>query len=427
MRSLASISKDEYKSWEENHIVVFDKEHRKVSLETLNTFNDNSPLCIAHSTNSSISGLVYQHWFIMTSNQIQFIEFDSFDFNYENARVNINTRPREKTIVSEFRLTEEVRQRIEHVLGMKNFSMCLRNSEHVANYIYKGEWYSSQVESIIKVFKRPIGKKEKCINKFPSRIKLNVLLEDKKKIYEFISEEEIQLFKPIKLQYYLDKNTSSYNVLMIGPTGSGKSRLINVLFNRDIVESKSSLDLVTKEVYYISANKPNDQILANYNEMILIDTIGLCDQDGDISETIKGRACEDFKSIDVVLVVIQTQRLSSEVEMNIKKLLDWLKYTEYYQRFVFLITKSGDLQKSQKSRLRRELEARFNLKPLNNDFDNVFFTDFPDDEDFTETKQNQIKNEIATLMESIVWQRNCGKIPINIDEDKKCEKTCILS
>ena len=427
MPTLASISKDEFNSWEENHLAVFDEEYRKDSLETLNTINENTPLCIAHSTNSTISGLVYQHWFIMTKNGMNFIEFNSFDFNYKNARVNINKALRDKTIKNDFRLTEEVRQRIGHVLGMKNFSLCLRNSEHVANYIYKGEWYSSQVESFINVFKRPMGKNEKFINKFPSRIKPNVHLEDNKKIYEFISDEEIQLFKPVQLHYYLDKNQSTYNVLMLGPTGSGKSRLINVLFNRDIVESKSSLDLVTKEVYYITANKPNDQTLANYNQMILIDTIGVCDQDGNISETIKGRACEDFNSIDVVLVVIQTQRLSIEVEMNIKKLLDWLKYTEYYQRFVFVITKSGELQETQTSRLRKELEARFKLKPKTDDFDNVLFTDFPDGDDFTEAKKNQIKNQIAMLMGSIVWQRNCGKIPINIDEDKKCEKTCVLS
>ena len=148
MSEISTILKDEYKSWEQSHAVIFDDEHRKASLEILNLIKDETPLCIANSKNSSISGLVYEHWFIMINrNATYFIEFNSFDLNYENYRVNINLAPRSNiTILKEFSLTKSVRQRIDHVLGMKNYSLCLRNSQHVANYIYDGKWYSSQVE-----------------------------------------------------------------------------------------------------------------------------------------------------------------------------------------------------------------------------------------------------------------------------------------
>ena len=43
-------------------------------------------------------------------------------------------------------MDQEIRERIFHVLGMKNYSLCLRNCEHVVNYKIRNRWISSQME-----------------------------------------------------------------------------------------------------------------------------------------------------------------------------------------------------------------------------------------------------------------------------------------
>ena len=164
----------------------------------LKEIKDGTRLCIAYTNDASVSGLAsYQHWFIMTNDESSgkyFIEFGSIDFDYENARVHINLAPRNNiTILKEFLLTKSVRQRIEHVIGMKNFSMCLRNSQHVANYIYKGNWHSSQAEYFRSVLEYPMRGKEKLINVFPSMIKPFAVLRGNKmkKINSFSSDKEL--------------------------------------------------------------------------------------------------------------------------------------------------------------------------------------------------------------------------------------------
>ena len=128
---------------------------------------------------------------------------------------------------------------------MKNHSFCLRNSEHVANYIIQNKWYSTQMdekinrkndlfggrEPLITVFKPNYSFSEnanKYLNVFPSDIKPMIFKADDEveKIYTFINDS----FKPTDFSYFLDSSDDTFNVLVLGPTGAGKSDLINVLF-----------------------------------------------------------------------------------------------------------------------------------------------------------------------------------------------------
>ena len=431
IKNISNLSVVESKTWSQEHTIIFDENHRKASLDFLNLIKDDTLLCMAYSNNSSVSGLTsFQHWFIMTNDEgytKHFIEFGSIDLDYDNARVDINIRPRKDIqIEKEFRLTEKVRQRIEHVLGMMNYSLCLRNCEHVANYIYDGKWHSKQVESYRRAINLPMGENAKNINIFPSKIIPHVLLEDnEEKIYPFLSDQT--LFKPTQMQYFLDDSPNTYNVLLIGPTGAGKSRLLNVLFNRKIVESAEGFDSVTKEIYCLRGRKPNNEILPNYNEMILIDTIGLCDSSWDekkLHHYIKGRINQNFKHVDIVLIAIRNQRILPEVKQNIKKMLDWLNYEKYSQRFVFVITKSDNLSLDKMRGLKDELRNSLKLPRLNDDA--ILFTDFPDSNDLTQNQTQSIQNGINQLTNAIVRERRCDKVPIIFDDNFK-KFGCMLS
>jgi GTP-binding protein EngB required for normal cell division len=432
IKNISNLSVVESKTWSQEHTIIFDENHRRASLDFLNLIKDGTLLCIGYSNNSSVSGLTsFQHWFIMTNDEgctKHFIEFGSIDLDYDNARVDINIRPRKDIkIEKEFRLTEKVRQRIEHVLGMMNYSLCLRNCEQVANYIYEGKWHSKQVESYRRAINLPMGENVKNINIFPSKIIPHVLLEDnEEKIYSFLSDQA--LFKPTQIQYFLDDSPNTYNVLLIGPTGAGKSRLLNVLFNRKIVESAEGFDSVTKEIYCLRSRKPNNEILPNYNEMILIDTIGLCDSSWDekkLHQYIKGRINQNFKQVDIVLIAIRNQRILPEVKQNIKKMLDWLNYEKYSQRFVFVITKSENLSPDIIRGLKDELRNSLKLPRLNDDA--ILFTDFPDSNDLTQNQTQSIQNGINELTSAIVRERQCDKVPITFNDDNFKKFGCMLS
>lgn len=135
---------------------------------------------------------------------------------------------------------------------MSNYSLCLRNCEHVANYIYRNRWMSAQMDSQEgKIFDYFISymmdENKRLINTFPSCIRPYIFGGNKSKLYSFIDGN----FVASKFDYYLDHSEDTYNILVIGPTGAGKSHLINVIFNESICDSRASHKSVTREIYFI--------------------------------------------------------------------------------------------------------------------------------------------------------------------------------
>ena len=53
-----------------------------------------------------------------------------------------------------FNMTDSVSQRMRAVVGATNYSLALRNSEHVGRYIQSGSWTSHQMEEGGKLWQR---------------------------------------------------------------------------------------------------------------------------------------------------------------------------------------------------------------------------------------------------------------------------------
>lgn len=103
------------------------------------------------------------------------------------------------------------------LLGMCNYSLCLRNSEHVANYIFSGLWASLQMEQggeLMSFFRDKMTKDEsKKINTFPSSISPKTVGgSSSRKLYSMIDKQ----YNPTRFQYHLDGNEESYNILVVG-------------------------------------------------------------------------------------------------------------------------------------------------------------------------------------------------------------------
>ena len=76
-----------------------------------------------------------------------------------------------------------------------------------------------------------------------------------------------------------ETDNESYNVVILGPTGSGKSTIINNIFNRYVCESGATAQSVTKEVKFLQGRinvelEEEGQRRQTVKKLNVIDTIG---------------------------------------------------------------------------------------------------------------------------------------------------------
>jgi hypothetical protein len=409
----------EQKQWNE-HNLQFDGEVRAANLKILKNIPDGVQLFLAFTKNKW-GNLEYQHYFV--TDKKHFIEFGSASLDPYKARVNINTQPRDYTTVEKVtsEMNQEIRDRINHVLGMRNYSLCLRNCEHVANYIIRRKWVSSQMDEesgvIFSWFKNSLlGNTKRMVNTFPSDIRPHVFKSGTQfeKIYSFINDH----FVPSNFSYYLDSNEDTYNILLIGPTGAGKSHLINLFFNQKVCESSVSHESVTREIYFVRGRGEVYDIAKKdfiFKDICIADTIGLCDtewDDNQIVQMIKSRISSNCKYIDAVYIVYRADRLLKEHVSNIKKVLMWLNYgkaEKSHLRFNFVGTFADYLSDNEKDRLRNEARLMLGIKKDDNltrhfigdtkvSFKQMIYVGFPPEEAI-------IGNELQTARVKESWKQ----------------------
>ena len=411
----------EKKTWT-SHDLQFDGTIREANLKTLESIKDGENVYLGF-TNSSYGGLSYQHWFV--TNNTYYIEFGSPTIDIYKARVNINNSPRDyKPYQKSYLMSTDIRERVKHVLGMSNYSLCLRNCEHVANYIIRNRWFSDQMETegtLLKTFRSYfLGNQVVLVNTFPSNIRTNVFDHNRKskELYDFTHDH----LCASNLTYYLDSNENTYNILFIGPTGAGKSHLINVFFNQKICESNCSTQSVTREIYFIRGRGKVYNVNENQSimqDIIVTDTIGLCDTEWDataIITMIKNRVCSNIKFLDLVFVVIKAGRLPEVHIDNINKVLEWLKFKKMSTRnenarFVFVITNSEVLNEVQRNELSKEIKLKFEMGP--NDY--ITYTGFPPQENLNELTRQRLIDSWNSLKKipNNVNNNNTKKIDLN--------------
>lgn len=211
------------------HCLLFDEDTREANLKLLESFfPEGSEIQLAKRSECR-GGLTYQHFFITDTNGVYFLELTSLiqnsDAVYDTHRVQCNTLPHSNYAIVSVKdeknakeVTPDIKERMIQMLGMCNYSLCLRNSEHVANYIFSGLWASFQMEKggyLFYHFESKMTKDgSKKINTFPSSISPKTVgrMLMPPKLYSIIDKQ----YNPTGFQYYSDGNENSYNILVVG-------------------------------------------------------------------------------------------------------------------------------------------------------------------------------------------------------------------
>merc|ERR1719350_1249005 len=207
-----------------------------------------------------------------------------------------------------FRMNNEVKRRLMLLAGPGefNFSHALRNSEHVARYIQSGAWISYQMtggqpgqQKTLRTLFEPYMSDEhlKLINVYPKELAPN----DEgsmKTIYKEVTDHA-EYKEQTLLILDEDNDSQHHNIVIIGPTGSGKSALVNQLYNKEVVISKSSPSSVTRKCQYT-------QGYYNGKKVNIVDTIGMCDtvlSPEEVYNVVKDSVRANMVYIDKVVVV----------------------------------------------------------------------------------------------------------------------------
>lgn len=181
-------------TWEE-HLLKYDEAVRESCLRQLKESFPVGSIVYLGFQDKEYLGNSFQHWFLMDHRKTFYLEFGN-GFDIYNSRVHVSTLPHQPHEVKEERTFDEVMmERAKIIMGMSNFSLCLRNSEHVANFVFRDRWYSSQVMDdgkIVKIFSSEFaGDSKQLLNKFPSDVKPYIFSGklDTHKIYSFLGKQ----------------------------------------------------------------------------------------------------------------------------------------------------------------------------------------------------------------------------------------------
>lgn len=429
---LSNLYEKEKQSWS---VTFFSRNIYEINkqIKHSNCFYDFNKISLCYK-NAIYKDYKYKHFFIIIENHNieEIIEFDNNDFI--NSKIILHNKTNlNDVVVLKYKDVDEndriiIQKRIIKLLGFKEYSLLLRNCEHIAYYIYMGSWCSFQVIdeqiNMFNYFRDKLTNNVKTnLNTLPNFIELSDKEIDKldiqlkeiyvNKIKNFnkynLKEDFIYNIKNIigdynwELNYdSSDKNGKKINdntkvIVLLGPTGSGKSRIINVLLNQNIADSRLSGSSVTSDITYYYCNL-NGKTIKN-KHICFVDTVGLCDtnlNELEIYDLIKSKINYTVKKIDQVYFVLN-QRLEKIHIDSCNKYITWLNLEKNKINVNMIFTKCEGMNTLSKNDLLlslRKIEfinkiyyegilTTFGNEKIVN-YNNIMIVGFPDSKNYNE-------------------------------------------
>lgn len=304
-------------------------------------FKDKSNLYLCYTICESVFPLEYRQYFITDKRMCIVIN---------NNIISIERTPTDTSdyiTVEKFIMNKDVRSRMMLLTGPGafNFSHALRNSEHVARYIYSGAWISNQMSAnseLRNLFKDHMNEDQiKLINVEPKELTPNkegslaVIYAEATNHANYTNQSLI-----IK-----DEDNEALNIVILGPTGSGKSAIVNQLYNKNVVASKHSTKSVTRKVQYT-------QGMYNERKVNIVDTIGMCDtvlKPIEVYNVVKDSVKANMIFIDKVIIVCYG-RIQNDHKESIGKFMEWMNYNGHKKNFVFVYNKEEGVPTADRSK-----------------------------------------------------------------------------
>eukprot|EP00092_Neocalanus_flemingeri_P011651 GFUD01012553.1.p1 GENE.GFUD01012553.1~~GFUD01012553.1.p1 ORF type:complete len:480 (+),score=87.90 GFUD01012553.1:67-1506(+) len=337
------LAQKEKVNWSKTHDLL-PKANREFQIEQFKHFCKNLRICYREV---EYDGLKFRQYFV-TDGTWQ-IEFDS------EKGVIIHDSPLcDEVTTEEFVLTPEVRNRVHKICGGTNYSLVLRNSDHLCNYIRTGAWISFQMAKhtpLRKIFENHMSDDQlQLINKMPNDLKFVDEPSDKP-IYSQVGDYHVQFSQSKEI--LTDADNDAFNILFLGPTGSGKSTLINHLYNQDVVKAVGSASSVTRSMTYIQGeamwSEPGKW--KKFDKVNIIDSVGFCDTElppKQVHHMIKNSVKMNMTYIDKVVITC-SGRIEEPHYKAIKKFMKWLTYEDHKHNFVFIWNKCDTLSDQEKA------------------------------------------------------------------------------
>ena len=365
------LRKQERERWGLEHSLMINEETKIKMKPYLNNFK--SPKLQLCYKEVNRPGFSYKIWFIKDSQSDWVISFN------EEADGKYLVKVHEyKEVLTEYRIfdrKEEIMDRMLQVLGATNYSMLLRNSEHIAWYIKARVWVSHQIceeFSLLKRILRPDKHAENLSMEPPKEL-------EKTATRDFVFHDDSydnECVQNAVMNEILSEAKMPFRVIVIGPTGAGKSTMINHLYNRKVCgvgdSAKRETDKVesTHDIYSYTENKKffgqvkNFPFLSKYKskKVNIFDTIGLCDgeiTDSENIDIVKNYLEPKFPHLDKVVVVFSVKSTNKNHIEAMKACLYALNYSDNKENFLFVLSRC-DLHNQDEDEKKETLKKMIN-------------------------------------------------------------------
>eukprot|EP00929_Paragymnodinium_shiwhaense_P037229 TRINITY_DN19875_c0_g1_i4.p1 TRINITY_DN19875_c0_g1~~TRINITY_DN19875_c0_g1_i4.p1 ORF type:complete len:447 (+),score=79.11 TRINITY_DN19875_c0_g1_i4:66-1343(+) len=345
--SVSGLLEAEQANWVVDHKLGFNQNLREIQLPLIDNFKSPLKLCKFDTT---LHGVEYMHYLI--TDDCWTIEFGGKDLSrFIGNTVIVHSNPHGNVrIEKEFLLTQEVQDRMRQLCGASAYSVCLRNCEHVARYIQSGTWYSLQMtgDSPIRsaLIGHMMGPHVALINTPPQELLQDRTVDTSPLYPQWRSPRDMRFERRLQMLPKQDEETC--NILVVGPTGAGKSTIINLLFNQKVCQARASVNSVTRQMEILSGTYVSTA--KRKRRVNIIDSIGFCDSVIAPDEVLK--IVKEYLRANVVyldkVVIVTAGRIELEQATAIRNIMSWLRYPSHKPEFVFIYNKAEDLDEAEK-------------------------------------------------------------------------------